>query len=250
MFTVKSPLEYFPITVGDYRLTYDPKMNQYSLIEKNHAWMGYDKNSYWQSTEFFIEISCAKGICVTTGLGLGIIQTILSLKNDVTKVIVYEKSKDVIEIFHKIVEFNNFDISKIEIKNQDADHIKGETCDFLFPDHFDSEPEKDIIEVVKRLSYDNNAANVWYWPAGHHFIKFALRKDLPLNEETYNMWRIYTGIKNLIDPYYDNFFPYIDELKTIYLRDVIASPLHYDIARLEQKNIQKNNLLKLSKKLR
>ena len=112
MFDIKSPLKYFPIEIGDFSLVHKESTNSFNLVGKDRGWMGYDYKTHWQANEFYVEIDRAYGVCVTTGLGLGILQCQLCLKENVEKVVVYEKSADVIEIFYKIVEFNNFDTSK------------------------------------------------------------------------------------------------------------------------------------------
>jgi hypothetical protein len=245
MFTIKSPLKYFPISVGDYTLKYNKVANEFRLLEKNHGWMGYDQNSFWQSTEFYIEIEQAYGTCITTGLGLGILQAHLCLKDSVTKVVVYEKSKEVIEIFHKIIDYNNFDISKIEIRNEDADHFSGEVCDCLFPDHFDSETEDHIINIVKKLSQTNTADIVWYWPAAHHFFQFVLKNRIEINSLSYDLWKKYTNINNLPEKLDEETFLYLDFMKKLYLEKV-STRLRTKLDTL----VQRNSLLELSKKLR
>lgn len=249
MFTIKSPLKYFPIKTGDYELFYNKDSDEFILREKNYSWMGYDQKSYWQSSEFYIELHKAQGVCITTGLGLGILQTLLCLKKDVTKVIVYEKSTDVIEIFHKIVDYNNFNISKLEIRNENADNISGQICDCFFPDHFSGEPDEHVINIVKNLSYNNQTNLVWYWPAGLHFIKFAISKDLNLTNETYEQWKNYTKIKNLPVVLDEICLDYINELKNIYKKDVKNS-YGKEIEQLELIKDQRKKLLEQSKKYR
>lgn len=247
MYKLKSPLQYFPISIGNYKLKFNKYSNEFVLFEKNHSWMGYNQNTNWQSSEFYIELDRAHGICVTTGLGLGIIQTHLCLKESVTKVIVYEKSNDVIEIFHRIVKFNNFNISKIEIKNENANDMKDEICDCLFPDHFDNEPDDYIIDIVRNLSYNNQSSCVWYWPAGYHFLKFVLRNGLDISKNGYNLWKNYTGIKNLPETLNENSFSYLKELKRIYQQD--TSPTNILKKNLDDAELR-NKLLNLSKKIK
>lgn len=246
MYVIKSPLEYFPIKVGDFNLIFNKNKNEFGLYEKNRPWMGYNKNTHWQSTEFYIEIQEAKGVCITTGLGLGILQAHLCLKQDVTKVIVYEKSGEIIEMFYKIIEFNKFEISKIEIKNKDADNISDEKCDCLFADHFELESEEYVIDMVRNLSNNNQTNLIWYWPAGHHFLKFAMRKKLDISSVTYGLWKNYTKIKNLPKQFNDDKFLYFEELKRIYQKDVLEGRMKNELDILDQRNA----LLKLKQKLR
>lgn len=251
MFTLKSPLKYFPISKGNYSVQYEEATNVFRIHEtvKNinglaNIWMGYDQNNFWQATEFYIEIQKAYGTCITTGLGLGIIQSHLCLKNEVDKVIVYEKSKDMIEIFHEIIKFNNFDISKLEIRNEDAGTIKNQTCDCLFIDHCEYESMDELIKIVKDLSYNNTAQLVWYWPAGHHFIKFANRYNKPYNKDTYKLFKNYTGIKNLAD-LSDDLFQYINELERIYM-EYVPGRMNLEVAAM----ISRKNMINQSKKFR
>jgi hypothetical protein len=234
------------MSVGDYKLKYVEKFNEFVLAEKNHSWMGYDQNSFWQSTEFYIEIERAYGVCITTGLGLGILQAHLCLKKEVSKVIVYEKSNDVVEIFKEIVKFNDFDISKLEIRVGDADTIANQTCDCLFADHFDSEPEDHIMNIVKNLSHHNTVDLVWYWPAGNHFIKYANNFNKPYDRDTYDLWKKYTGIKNLPNNFSDNIYSYFNELQRLYSEDIKNGKLHSEV----MTSVMRKNMLNHSKKLR
>lgn len=246
MFSIKSPLKYFPIQIGEYKILHDEKANGFNLLEKNHNWMGYDQNSYWQSTEFYLEIENAYGVCITTGLGLGILQSNLCLKKNVSKVIVYEKSQDLIEIFYKIVEYNNFDISKLEIRQDNADIIENQICDCLFADHFDNESEEHIISVVKKLSEKNTSDVCWYWPAVNHFIKYANNQNKNLDCDTYELWKNYTGIKNLLKCSSTKMLFYLDYMQKIYTTDHVQGKLREGIL----SSIMRKNMLNHSKKLR
>ena len=241
---MKSPLKYFPMVVGDYSLRFDKRIDSFELLEKNQRWLIYNQTYTDKTTEFYVEIEKANGVCITTGLGLGILQAHLCLKQDVTKVIVYEKSADVIEMFYRIVEFNEFDISKIEIRNEDANNIINQNCDCLFPDHFELESEKYIIDVVKRLSENNQAGLVWYWPGVQHYVNFCVRNNLSITTDTYELWKNYTNIKNLPNSFNDATFLYLEEYKEDYQKK-ISSSMQIKEAMLEQRN----NLLKLRKKL-
>lgn len=250
MFDIKSPLTYYPMTVGDYTLSHCDKGTSVSLKENHEGWMGYDYSNHWQAREFYIEIELAKGICVTTGLGLGILQTNLCLKEDVTKVIVYEKSSDVIDIFYKTVEKNNFDISKLEIKQSNANILEGEVCDCLFPDHFESEPDEHIVDTVRKISEQNEANLVWYWPAGFHFLKFIRRKTLSANIDSYNQWVDHTGIKNLPNITDNSLFEYFEVLRNIYQNDATSSKFNKELSEIEKSIKHRNKLLGLSKNLK
>jgi hypothetical protein len=248
MFEVKSPLTYYPMTVGDYTLSHTENKSSFTLAEKQSGWMGYNYDNHWQAREFYFELQLAKGVCITTGLGLGILQTNLCLNDNVSKVIVYEKSNDVVDIFYKTIEKNNFDISKIEIRIGDADLLANEKCDCLFPDHFDSEPEEHIVRVVKELSENNQADVVWYWPAGVHLLKFLISKELEINNDSYEKWKKYTGITNLPCITDDSVFAYFKELKNMYQNEADVIGFKVEITSVEKTVEHRNKLLALYKK--
>jgi len=248
MFEVKSPLTYYPMTVGDYTLVHNEQKSSFRLSEKRHGWMGYNYDTHWQAKEFYFELQLAKGVCITTGLGLGVLQTNLCLNDNVSKVIVYEKSNDVADIFYKTIEKNNFDISKIEIRIGDANSIANEKCDCLFPDHFNNEPEEHIIRVVKELSENNQADVVWYWPAGKHLLNFLTSKKLVVNNDSYDEWKKYTGITNLPNITDDTVFAYFKELVNLYGSGVSpVSGVNQTIAAIEKPVEHRNKLLALYK---
>lgn len=248
MFEVKSPLTYYPMTVGDYTLKHTKQKSSFGLFEKDAPWMGYNYDNHWQAREFYFELQLAKGVCITTGLGLGILQTNLCLNDDVSKVIVYEKSNDVVDIFYKTIEKNNFDISKIEIRIGDADSLTNEKCDCLFPDHFDSEPEEHVVRVVKELSENNQSDVVWYWPAGVHLLKFVIGKELEINNNSYEKWKKHTGITNLPNITDDSVFAYFKELKNMYQNDADAPGPKLEINYVEKTVDRRKKLQDLYKK--
>lgn len=243
MFDVKSPLTYYPMTVGDYTISHCNDGTKVLLKENHKGWMGYDYSNHWQAREFYIEIELAKGVCITTGLGLGILQTNLCLKEDVTKVIVYEKSSDVIDMFYRMTEKNDFDISKLEIKQGNANTLEGEVCDCLFPDHFENEPDDYIIDTVRKLSEQNEAKLVWYWPAGYHFLKFLGLNTLTANCDSYIKWAEYTKIKNLPVMPDESIFDYFQELRNIYRTNAATGRFNKELLEIEKNIAHKNKLL-------
>lgn len=230
---ITPPLKYFPVEIGKAKL--HDKNNHLSLSHENRYWMGLNKDNLWQADEFTIELSLAKGICVTTGLGLGIIQTILCQNDNVNKVIVYEKNQDIIDIFLTIVEKNNFDISKLEIKQKNADELVGENCHCMFLDHFEGEPEVEILDRVRNIEKNNTTEILWYWPAAHHFIIFLEKKRKSISHETYVEWKNYTGLKFLPN---SNSYDIIENLKfirEIYLKNATGG-LQQSVKEFEIRN--------------
>lgn len=189
------PLKYHSIKIGKANL--QKNNNHLSLSYDNRSWMGLNINNNWQADEFIIEYKLARGICVTTGLGLGIIQTLLCQNEKVEKVVVYEKNQEIIDIFLTIVNENNFDISKLEIKQKNADELVDENCDCMFVDHFEGEPEQEILARVKNIETNNKTSVLWYWPAAHHFIMFCESRRKVISQESYTDWKSYTKLDYL-----------------------------------------------------
>lgn len=195
MNNIEPPLKYYSHSVGNTELIVDN--NNISLYENGQSWMGLDLNTKWQANEFVFELSEATGVCVTTGLGLGVIQTLLVQNANVTKVIVFEKNKSVIDIFLYNIEKNNFDISKLEIINVDADNIQDIVCDCMFLDHFEHEPEHEIIDRVKKISKNNTFNLLWYWPCIKHFSVFCSTNTLEISNKSFDIWKTVNGFEKL-----------------------------------------------------
>jgi hypothetical protein len=235
---IKSPLQYFPINIGEAKLVKTAE-NSFDLYFQNELWMGYE-NTHWQAGEFVIELASAYGKCVTSGLGLGIIQTLLSLNPLVTEVVVYEKHQDIIDMFKVFASRSNFDTSKIKIICQDADTIKDISCDCLFLDHFEFESDEDIIRRVKNIAEYNTANFVWFWRAGHIYIEHTSLNNIEINNESFYKWSTSLEIKS---------FPVevslelIEELKMLYKTEAF-----YSMGKVINNLDSRNTLLNIFKK--
>lgn len=227
---IKSPIEYFPLKVGNTELRLNK--NNFILNDGVQSWMGYDTRSNWQACEFFIEVELAYGKCVTTGLGLGVLQTLLALKDNVTEVIVYERNPDIIEMFKLLTKKSNVDISKITIINEDANNIKDITCDCLFLDHFEHESYTLILETVKNIASRNKANIVWFWPAYDIFVRYCASIEQDINIISFSDWVATININNFpnqISPYIVNAL--IEIIDTRWPKEK-----KYDIELIEKKN--------------
>jgi hypothetical protein len=212
---IKSPLQYFPTTVGKAELTENIK-DEFNLFFNGISWMGYNASNGWQAAEFVIELNNAYGRCVTTGLGLGIIQTLLSLNPAVTEIVVYEKQQDIIDMFKIFAEHSNFDTSKIKIICQDADNMTNINCDCLFLDHFELESNEEITQRVKKISNYNTANFVWYWPASNIYLKYVGKRNIEINKDSFYEWANSLGIKSFPVVISDTSLNHIKQLKHTY----------------------------------
>lgn len=186
-------LNYFPVKIGKAEMVFhSPKV--YQLLYDGLQWCSlnvYDKLKNTEIKEQFIELNLAKGKIVTTGLGFGALQSILSMRENVSEVIVYEKYEDIIKMFLLFAKESNFDTSKIKIINEDASNCAEEHCDWLLMDHFECvhQPYWEVIDAVREISYNCNASNVLFWPMFFIFINFCLMKRIPFDSESYTLFR-------------------------------------------------------------
>lgn len=215
MSVIFSPLQYQSLEHGNARII--SSTGGFTLTVNNKSWMGYDPSTGWQATEFIYELGNAYGKVITSGLGLGIIQTLLSQHDKVNKIVVYEKNSDVIELFKKIVDYNKFDISKIEIINQDADTIVNTESDCLFLDHFESEGAEVIISKVRNIANNNKTSKLWFWPGMLYYIKYCEMHRSQLNDSSYHHWKNSLNIPNLPEKLTEKDFDLVHALKNSYL---------------------------------
>lgn len=214
MSNINIPLTYYPVKLNNTELVVED--TRVGLYENGKNWMGLDLITNWQASEFVFELNQASGICITTGLGLGILQTLLCLNTHVTQVKVFEKNQSVIDIFLHQIKKNNFDISKLEIVNFDANDLRDSICDCLFLDHFEHEPENEIINCVKKISENNTCNLLWYWPCVRHFTLFCNRNRLKINNDSFLIWKDVIGVKNLPNNLTENQFALILNLSNYY----------------------------------
>lgn len=191
-----APLKYETVRVGKAHL-HEDKPGYFKLTYGYKSWMGYNSLNHWQCAEFLMEYNFAHGRCITTGLGLGIIQTILLKNPKVTEVIVYEKNEDIINLFRQIANKNNFDISAIKFVCKDADDMNGEKADCIFLDHWENHDFEQLLKRIRKIANNNETKILWFWPAVLHYSRWRRGKvKLPINLETYQQWVKYINIKN------------------------------------------------------
>ena len=234
MFISNFPIHYDSIQLGSAEVTV--KNEHVALYVDDISWMGLNLKNFWQINEWIVEILNARGVCIITGLGLGALPFVLSSNPNVTKIKIYEKSADVIEIFKIIAKKNNIDLSKYEIINEDANKMSGEICDCIFLDHTEQEGYTNIINLVRPISKNNTFDFIWFWPAANYFIRFCLRNRCEINQSSYDQWKIHIGLENLPKFLSDETFEHIKLLKDIYKIDAKGGKLSNAIIRLELKN--------------
>jgi hypothetical protein len=188
------PIKYFPAKVGKAELSYS--LRGFSLKYDDEEWMSLDPRTEIQVREQFFEIENAYGVCVTTGLGLGIIQTLLALKPEVTEVIVYEKNQDMIDLFKILMKTSPIALDKIQIICKDADSLENITCDCLFMDHYENESVGEIIERSREIAKRCNSTLTWFWPASKFYVKYVVENSREFDSESFSDWSKSMNINN------------------------------------------------------
>lgn len=207
---LKPCLKYFPIKIGKAEMVYRESNNnnfhQYGLfcdgiqrMTLHHDKRGVDPLHNCELKDQFFEINLAEKRVVTTGLGFGLLQTSLALKENVSEVIVYEKYEDVIRMFELFVKESDFDDSKIKIINKEAIESINEECDWLILDHFEDKilSEWEIIDISRSINNDCKAINFLFWPMPVIYDRFCRRKNLNFNNDSFSLFKQKTKLAKL-----------------------------------------------------
>ena len=161
------------------------KQNEsFYMYVNSQQWMIYSPQSGIQLFEFYSHNFLSKGVVVCTGMGFLIRESWILKNPNVTKVIVVENSKDVID-YHK--EKNAKILEKIEIIHGDANNLEIE-CDCLLVDHFEMESFEKILTDVVNLSKKINHKVLWFWS----LEKMILAKS---SKEKKSFLEIYNNIR-------------------------------------------------------
>lgn len=204
----KSPLNFFPIKFGDVEVK--KEHDCHTLSYKNMICM---TDHFTDQIDLSVEVSYGYGKCITSGIGLGIKESMLALKPEVTEVICYEKNKEIIDLFYMMANYSNFNTTKIKIIHGDAEDMNGLQCDCLFLDHYGFERDIYIQGSASRISYNNNSNIVWYWPAVRHYFSHIEQMNLPLTKETFYNWASRLYIKNMPCSLSDDMIDLISDIR-------------------------------------
>lgn len=120
----------------------------------------------------FQSIEKAYGKVGVLGLGLGYFTQEVAKKENVSEIIVYEISKEVIELYK-----NNFsENSKIKIINEDGFKAKSEIFDFFFVDIYQYKLSIDVVEHYQNLMKLHNINEYSFWGVEHFLLSCPLHK--------------------------------------------------------------------------
>jgi hypothetical protein len=188
------PIKYFPAKVGKAELSYSHR--GFTLKHDGREWMSFNPRTEIQAREQFFEIDHAHGVCVTTGLGMGIVHQLLAMKSEVTEVIVYEKNQDLIDLFKILMKTSPIALDKIQIICKDADSLENITCDCLFMDHYENDPAAEIIERSREIAKRCNSTLTWFWPASQFYVKYVMENNREFDSESFSDWSKLMNISN------------------------------------------------------
>lgn len=111
-------------------------------------------------------IRFAYGIVGIVGLGLGYVAQEIAKKSNVKQVIVYEISKEVIDLYNKNFKAN----SKIKIIHGDAFKAKREKFDFFYVDIYEYELTLKVVEDYKFFNKLHEIEEYSFWGMEHFLL--------------------------------------------------------------------------------
>lgn len=133
------------------------------LLGEQRVWMRISPLEIESSYEF---IKFAEGRVGIVGLGLGYVAQELAKKPEVDKVIVYEISKDIIDLYRKSFQTNK----KIKIIHGDAFKANADTFDYFYVDIYEYKLVKDVVDHYKEFNNLHEIENYSFWGVEHFLL--------------------------------------------------------------------------------
>jgi hypothetical protein len=141
------------------KILYNKNKSEVCIFNQNEKWFTYSHNLKTSVWEMFSHYWIADGVCICTGLGFALRESWILTKRNVSKVIVLEKSKELIDYHQK----NNPEICrKLEIINIDANQYIGK-CDTLLLDHYENESLDEALECSCKILKNIECKRMWFW---------------------------------------------------------------------------------------
>lgn len=159
--SIKNPGEY--IDGYMYKRKGEVCVNILELHGPNNIWM---RISPMEIESSYMFIKHAKGIVGVVGLGLGYVVQELAKKKDVEKIIVYEKEKDIIDLYYMNFKENK----KIKIINEDAYKAKGKNFDYFYVDIYEYKLDTKVVEDFKLFNKLHNIEEYLFWGLEHFLL--------------------------------------------------------------------------------
>lgn len=157
--------------------------NYFYLYVNGEQWMAYNTKSHIEAYELYSHYILAKGHVIVTGMGFGSRENWILTKPEVTKLVIIEKNKDIID-YHIQKESKFISDPRVEIINYDASLYEG-SCDVLLLDHYELSNYEAILADVKKIHDNVECKTMWFWP--FEGIIMNSRRWHTFNDQPYNL---------------------------------------------------------------
>lgn len=137
--------------------------NVLELHGPNNIWMRISPIEI-ESSYMFIQY--ANGKVGVVGLGLGYVVQELAKKVNVDEIIVYEKERDIIDLYYSNFEENE----KINIINKDAFESEGDKFDYFYVDIYEYKLENRVVEDYKKFNEIHQIDEYLFWGIEHFLL--------------------------------------------------------------------------------
>lgn len=114
----------------------------------------------------YMFIKYASGRVGVVGLGLGYVVQELAKKKDISEIIVYEKEKDIIDLYKLSFDEN----PKVKIINKDAYKAKKEEFDFFYVDIYEYKLTKQVVDDYKKFNKIHKIKEYLFWGLEHFLL--------------------------------------------------------------------------------
>ena len=141
------------------------KINQkvLELHGPNNIWM---RISPVEIESSYLFIKNASGKVGVVGLGLGYVVQELAKKSNVEEIVVYEKEKDIIDLYN----LNFKENEKIRIINKDAFKAKGEEFDYFYVDIYEYKLNLRVVDDYIKLNKIHEIKEYLFWGLEHFLL--------------------------------------------------------------------------------
>ena len=139
------------------------------LWGEDRVWMRISPMEIESSYEF---IKFAEGKVGVVGLGLGYVVQELAKKPEVKKIIVYEKSKDVIDLYRKSFKTNR----KIKIINKDAFEVPADVFNYFYVDIYEYKLVKRVVKDYVEFNKLHKIENYAFWGVEHFLLSCSFEE--------------------------------------------------------------------------
>ncbi|WP_300381536.1 hypothetical protein [Clostridium sp.] len=114
----------------------------------------------------YMFIKHAKGTVGIVGLGLGYVVSELLKKEEVKKIIVYEKEKEIIDLYNLSFKADK----RLKIINEDAYKAKKDKFDYFFVDIYDYKLTNKVVEDYKKFNKLHEIKEYLFWGIEHFLL--------------------------------------------------------------------------------